>query len=420
MIGEHVTFGENVTIRHNCIIEDGVHLGSNVYIDSNTIIRSGTTLGNGTMVGANCIIGEYLMDFCVDRKHHDHPLSIGENSLIRSGTIIYGDSQIGDHFQTGHQVTIREKTRIGSHVSIGTLSDIQGECEIGDYVRLHSNIFVAPLTRIDSFVWIFPHAVLTDDPTPPSEHFIGAHIHSFAIIAAGEIIKVMAGGDIFGETYFEDVVQAYLANPQDTVFLTNSYLIGENDHFNDLKENQYEIFYKEAPDFEQETLFRRMYQGNLIFGTGMAAPREVHLKYGTFSRNNIVEDWELWLKWASTGKVRFQYIDKPDVYYRKSAGSMTSLVKNETMEKRWFALFDACENIIDKYGTYFSKEEYAKRKWEYFLYEGGMMRAYGFGDEKVLLKGRMRDFLNENGKYLPLIYHIRYYRMRLRGTLLLP
>ena len=188
VIGRNVTFGENVTIRHNCIIEDGVHLGSNVYIDSNTIIRSGTTLGNGTMVGANCIIGEYLMDFCVDRKHHDHPLSIGENGLIRSGSIIYGDSQIGDHFQTGHQVTIREKAQIGNHVSIGTLSDIQGECKIGDYVRLHSNVFVASLSRIDSFVWILPHVILTNDPTPPSEHFVGAHINSFAIIAAGAII----------------------------------------------------------------------------------------------------------------------------------------------------------------------------------------------------------------------------------------
>ena len=239
-------------------------------------------------------------------------------------------------------------------------------------------------------------------------------------LSSGDIIKVMAGDDIFGETYFEDVVQAYLEHPEDTVFLTNSYIIGEDDHFYNLRKEQYEIFYKEVPDFEQETLFRRMYQGNLIFGTGMAAPREVHLKYGTFSRNNIVEDWELWLKWSSTGKVRFQYIDKPDVYYRKSAGSMTSLVKNETMAKRWFALFDACENIIDKYGTYFSKEEYAKRKWEYFLYEGGMMRAYQFGDEKELLRGKVKEFLKENGKYLPLIYHIRYYRMRLRGTMVLP
>lgn len=235
----------------------------------------------------------------------------------------------------------------------------------------------------------------------------------------GEMIKTMAGDDIFGETYLQDVIQAYLSNPEDTVFLTNSYLIGENDHFRDLKKKQYEIFYKETPDLEQETLFRRMYWGNLIFGTGMAAPREIHLKYGTFSRDNIVEDWELWLKWASTGKIRFQYIDKPDVYYRKSAGSMTSLVKDETLARRWFALFESCENIIDKYGNYFRKEEYAKRKWEYFLYEGSMMREYGFGNERELLKGRMKDFLKENGKYLPWIYYVRYWRMRLRGSLLL-
>lgn len=188
VIGKNVTLEENVTIRHNCIIEDGVHLGSNVYIDSNTIIRSGTTLGNGTMVGANCIIGEYLMDFCVDRKPHEHPLSIGEDSLIRSGTIIYGDSQIGDHFQTGHQVTIREKTRIGSHVSIGTLSDIQGNCKMGDYVRLHSNVHIGQLSIIDSFVWIFPYVVLTNDPTPPSKNFLGVHINSFAIVATGAIV----------------------------------------------------------------------------------------------------------------------------------------------------------------------------------------------------------------------------------------
>lgn len=239
-------------------------------------------------------------------------------------------------------------------------------------------------------------------------------------LSTGEIIKVMAGDDIFGESYFEDIVQAYHDHPEDTVFLTNSYLIGEDDHFSDLKKKQYEIFYKEAPDFDQKTLFQRMFRKNLIFGTGMAAPREIHQKYGTFSRDTIVEDWDLWLKWSSTGKVRFQYIDKPDVYYRKSAGSMTSLVRDETMAKRWFALFDACENIIDKYGVYFPKEEYAKRKWEYFLYEGSMMRAYEFGDERVLLRGKVKEFLKENGKYLPLIYRIRYYRMRLRGTMVLP
>lgn len=228
----------------------------------------------------------------------------------------------------------------------------------------------------------------------------------------GELIKIMAGDDIFAVTYFEDVVKAYLDSEEDTVFLTNSYLIGEDDHFQDLDKKQYEIFYREAPDFEQKTLFRRLFWANLIFGTGMAAPRKVHMEYGTFSRNNIVEDWELWLKWASTGKVRFQYIDKPGVYYRKSAGSLTSLVQSETLGKRWFKLFEACENIIDKYGVYFSQVEYVERKWDYLLYERAMMRGYGFGDEKELLKGKFKSFLKENGKYISWKQHVRYYQMR--------
>lgn len=194
IIAENVRFGENVRIGHNCIIEDGVSIGDNVFIDSNTIIRGGVAIGNGSLIEANCIIGEYQMDFCRDRSYHDHPLTIGADALIRSGSIIYSGSVIGDHFQTGHQVTIREKAMIGNNVSVGTLSDIQGNCRIGNYVRLHSNVHIGQLSVVDDFVWIFPYVVLTNDPTPPSENFVGVHVHSFAIIATGSI--VMPGLDI--------------------------------------------------------------------------------------------------------------------------------------------------------------------------------------------------------------------------------
>lgn len=187
-VGSHVEFGNNVIIGNNCIIEDNVILGDNVYIDHNCIIRSDVTLGAGSFVGANCIIGERLMDFCIDRQYHKHPLSIGKQALIRSGSIIYGGSHIGEHFQTGHQVTIRENAQIGDHVSVGTLSDIQGTCRIGNYVRLHSNVHIGQLSEIDDFVWIFPYVVLTNDPTPPSENFVGVHVCSFAIIATGALI----------------------------------------------------------------------------------------------------------------------------------------------------------------------------------------------------------------------------------------
>lgn len=193
-ISENAQIGKHVTVNPNCIIEDNVVIGDDTYIDSNTIIRRGVTIGRHSFIGSNCIIGEYLMDFCIDRQYHNHPLNIGQNALIRSGSIIYAGSVIGDNFQTGHQVTIREKSQIGNNVSIGTLSDIQGNCKLGNYVRLHSNVHIGQLSTVDDFVWIYPYVVLTNDPTPPSNEFVGVHVHSFAIVATGSII--MPGLDI--------------------------------------------------------------------------------------------------------------------------------------------------------------------------------------------------------------------------------
>ena len=188
IIEEETVIGENTIIGHNVIIESNVTIGDNCYIDSNTIIRSHTFLGENSFVGSNCIIGEYWNDFCMDKLPYEHPLHIGDHALIRSGSIIYAGSEIGNNFQTGHQVTIREKSKIGNNVSVGTLSDIQGNCQIGNYVRMHSNVHVGQLSVIDDFVWVFPYVVLTNDPTPPSEHFMGVHIYPFAVVATGAVI----------------------------------------------------------------------------------------------------------------------------------------------------------------------------------------------------------------------------------------
>lgn len=188
IIGKDVVFGAGVILGHNVIIEDNVTLGDHCVIDSNTLLRRNVTLGRNGSVGANCILGEYWKDFCEERLPDEYPLIIGDNARIRSGSILYAGSQIGDGFQTGHQATIREGSRIGRNVGVGTLSDIQGNCRIGNYVRMHSGVFVAPLSVVDDFVWLFPHVVLTNDPTPPSDHCVGVHIRPFASVAAGAVI----------------------------------------------------------------------------------------------------------------------------------------------------------------------------------------------------------------------------------------
>jgi acetyltransferase-like isoleucine patch superfamily enzyme len=176
-------------IGRNVEIYDNVKIGKNVTIGDNTIIYENVEIGDNTYIGPNCILGEPLAGFYKARDYQNPPLKIGEQSIIRSGSILYAGSTIGDHFETGHQVTIRENTIIGTHFRVGTLSDIQGYVKIGDYTRFHSNVFIPQRTTIGNYVWIFPHAVLTNDPHPPSDTCTqGPTVEDYAVIATGAII----------------------------------------------------------------------------------------------------------------------------------------------------------------------------------------------------------------------------------------
>ena len=67
--------------------------------------------------------------------------------------MIYAGTVIGHHFQSGHQVTIREYNRIGNHVSIGTGSCIEHHVLIEDYVRIHSQVFIPEYSILKSHAW---------------------------------------------------------------------------------------------------------------------------------------------------------------------------------------------------------------------------------------------------------------------------
>ncbi len=188
MFDSTVNIGKNVTINEGTIVGKNVTIEDDVYIDYGCIIRDNVHVKRGSFIGGRSILGEYLMDFYKDKINKNHPLVIGENALIRTENVIYGDTIIGDNFQSGHKVTIRENTEMGNNVKVGTLSDIQGHCKIGNYVSMHSNVHIGQNSEINDYVWIFPYVVLTNDPTPPSEELLGVKIDSFAIISTGSII----------------------------------------------------------------------------------------------------------------------------------------------------------------------------------------------------------------------------------------
>ena len=178
---------------YNIIKYHNVTIGNNVIIGHGSIIYPNVVIGDNTVIGPYSTLGEPIGSFYDEdsanvNKHNFKKTIIGPNSVIRSHAIIYEDVEIGEEFQSGHRVTIREKTSLGIMCSVGTLSDIQGNVSIGNYVRLHSNVHIGQCTKIEDYVWIFPYVVLTNDPYPPLDRLKGVTIKEFAVVATSAVI----------------------------------------------------------------------------------------------------------------------------------------------------------------------------------------------------------------------------------------
>jgi len=113
-------------------------------------------------------------------------VTVGDDCIIRSGSILYSDVVIGNQCQTGHNVMIREKTFIGNHTAVGTSTVIEGNVTIGDNVSIQSQAFIPTNTKIGSNVFIGPNVVITNDKYPPTGigGLVGATIDDFAAIGA--------------------------------------------------------------------------------------------------------------------------------------------------------------------------------------------------------------------------------------------
>ncbi len=188
----------NIKLGRNVIIHDGAVLGNNVTIGDNSIIYPNVKIGDNSFIGSFCTIGEPLYSYYKNPDQYQFPETlIGLGSIIRSYSLIYCDVQIGKNFQSGHRITIREKTVIGDNSRIGTLSDIQGYCSIGNYVNIHSNVHICQDSVIKNYVRIYPYVILTNDPTPPSEVLEGPTIEDFSVIATASVILpgVVVGKD---------------------------------------------------------------------------------------------------------------------------------------------------------------------------------------------------------------------------------
>ncbi|MCL2336171.1 MAG: N-acetyltransferase [Firmicutes bacterium] len=180
---------KNYCRQNGALVSLQAKIASNAYIGEGTIIYPNVNIADGCHIGSHCIIGEPSASYYERPSDYEFKETfIGNGSIIRSHSIIYAGVEIGDNFQSGHRITIRELSKIGKDCSVGTLSDLQGKLVIGNHVRLHSNVHIGQMSIIDDYVWIYPYVVLTNAPYPPMGELKGVTVKQFAQVCTSAVI----------------------------------------------------------------------------------------------------------------------------------------------------------------------------------------------------------------------------------------
>jgi UDP-3-O-[3-hydroxymyristoyl] glucosamine N-acyltransferase len=210
----------------NVRIDSGATIGKNVRIGDGTIIYDNVTIGNNSVIANDCLIGEPTTTYYTSDSHKNQPTVIGKNALIRSHAIIYEGVCIGDHFQSGHRVTIREKSVIGNNCGIGTNCDLQGYLIVGEHCHFHSDVHVCQYSTIGDFVFIYPGVVFANDKHPPTTNVKGPSIGKYTQVG----IQSSIIGDVsIGDNCFIGAATVITKSYSDFSFIVGAPAIRKGD-----------------------------------------------------------------------------------------------------------------------------------------------------------------------------------------------
>lgn len=115
------------------------------------------------------------------------PTIIGDDAVIRSGTVIYTNTQIGQRFTCGHHVTVRANTTIGDDVVLLHQVTLEGNLVIGSGVKIMAHTYLSSTTHIGDLVFIGPGTIFLNDKYPMRQQksVQGARVDNSVTIGGG-------------------------------------------------------------------------------------------------------------------------------------------------------------------------------------------------------------------------------------------
>jgi acetyltransferase-like isoleucine patch superfamily enzyme len=166
-----------VNLEPGCVIEPfvfcrgDIRAGKGCYFSMGANIQGMLDIGSHVFLGERVTIGfpsqPQILQFQGEKNEAPWQTSkrtkIGDHCIIRSGSIIYASSQLGNNVHLGHNVLVREEVKIGHDTLVGTGVVIDGNSSVGKGVSIQTNVYIPWNTQIEDQVFLGPNCILTND-----------------------------------------------------------------------------------------------------------------------------------------------------------------------------------------------------------------------------------------------------------------
>lgn len=166
----------------NSLISPNAIIGKNVIIGDFVKIHDNVEIADNSVIGDFCHIG------VPTNNAKGKKLFIGQNSNIRSHTVLYQGSTFETKLETGHHTLIRENITAGKNLRVGSYSELEGNIKIGNFTRIHSKVAISPGCEIGDLVYLFPRVQTSNDPLPPSHIGEPVKIDHLAVVSINSLL----------------------------------------------------------------------------------------------------------------------------------------------------------------------------------------------------------------------------------------
>jgi len=170
LVGPKAKIGAGCSIGPFAVVEDGAELGENNQLGAGTYVFGGTTLGAGNRLLRGASLGGDPQDV----KYKGEPTRLvvgqgnyfGENTTVHRGSVLSGETRLGDGNYLMVNVHIGHDVRLGSHITMAPGVMIGGHAQVQDKANLGGGVAVHQWCRVGALAMVGGLSRVTQDVLP--------------------------------------------------------------------------------------------------------------------------------------------------------------------------------------------------------------------------------------------------------------